>query len=629
MCGIAGFYNLSNKPADQEIIKLMCDQLIHRGPDDYGSYVNENIALGMRRLSIIDLSTGHQPIFNEDKKICVVCNGEIYNFHELKKELEKKHSFSTKSDVEVIVHLYEEYGHDCIKHLRGMFAFALWDGNKKELFIARDRLGKKPLYYTNINNSFYFASEMKSFLKLSGFKKDINFKAIHYYLNYQYIPGPMTIWNNVFRLDPASYIVIDKNGKERIEKYWHIDLRTKTNLNFNEAKEKLRHLLSESTKLRMISDVPLGAFLSGGLDSSIIVGLMSRLSKDKVKTFTIDFEDKDFSEARYARIVSEHFGTEHHELTVKPDYLEVIKKIAWHYDQPYADASALPSYYVSQMTRQHVKVALNGDGGDENFAGYSRYKALKASSFVQPLFKLMPQGLVDIALSRIPPNETVNAKGLNRYIHRFIKPLKETMKRKDTVWLSYFTNELKYSIYSDWMKNINKGDDSYSYIENKFENAKANDFMDRALYTDLTAYLPENLLIKMDVASMANSLEARSPLLDHEFIEFTSSLPSSWKMKGFNSKYIFKEAFKDILPKEIMQRGKQGFGIPLGKWFRGQWKDYLREVVLSQKALKRGYFDRKNLTRFVEDHISGKADYGYCLWALLMLEMWHLVFIDE
>ncbi|MCB4790790.1 MAG: asparagine synthase (glutamine-hydrolyzing) [Elusimicrobia bacterium] len=627
MCGIAGIYNLNDKPVRETVLRSMTDILEHRGPDDSGTYINYNIGLGMRRLSIIDLKTGHQPIHNEDNSLWIVFNGEIYNYLDLHKDLEKKHNFSTKSDTEVILHLYEDFGPDCLKYLRGMFAFAIWDDKKKELFIARDRIGKKPLYYSTIAGSFCFASEMKSFLMIPEFKKDINYKAIHYYLNYQYIPGPMTIWNNVYRLDPASYMVVNSEGKKAVEKYWQVDLREKTKLSFDESKEKLKEILTESVKMRMISDVPLGVFLSGGHDSSIIVGLMSRLSNKQVKTFTIGFEEKDFSEAEYARIVAKHFNTEHHEFIVKPDYLDILHKIVWHYDQPYADPSALPSYYVAKLTRQRVKVALNGDGGDENFAGYLRYKALKVSQYISPLFKILPKDMVDLVLSKIPPNESIDAKGLNRYIHRFIKPLREPAKTRNVVWHSYFTNEQKDYIYSDWMKSINS-ENSYLYLENRFEEAGTKDIIDSSLYADLNEYLPENLLIKMDIASMANSLEARSPFLDHKCIEFAATLPSSWKLRCFNSKYILKETFKDFLPEVILKRGKQGFGTPLGKWFRNELKDYLLQTILSEKAIKRGYFNETNLRKFVKEHIEGRADYGYCLWALLMLELWHIVFID-
>ncbi len=646
MCGICGIINYNGKLIDEGLLKKMNDLLRHRGPDDEGYYVNVkkiplhppfikgdkrgiNVGLGMRRLSIIDLETGHQPVHNEDKSIWIVFNGEIYNFLELKKNLQKKHKFYTKTDTEVILHLYEDFGVDCVRYLRGMFAFAIWDDNKKQLFIARDRIGQKPLYYTWINGNFYFASEIKSFLSVPEFKKDINLKAIHYYLTYQYIPSPMTIWRNVFRLEPANYMVVDKGAKIRKERYWNIDFTKKTNLSFEEAKTKLKDLLKESTKLRMIADVPLGVFLSGGHDSSIITGLMSELTTEPVKTFSIGFKEDEFSELKYARIIAKRFNTRHHEFIVEPDYIDVLEDVVWYYDQPYADSSALPSYYVAKMTSEHVKVALNGDAGDENFAGYLRYKALKVSQFTALPLKLIPQNLIEYLMQKIPMNESVDVKKNLRYLHRFLEPLKEPPSRRHLIWHAYFTNKLKNFIYSEKMKNEMREDDVYLYLENLFDGAPAATTLDRALYTDISAYLPENLMVKMDVACMANSLEARSPFLDHNLIEFTSTLPDNWKLKGFRSKHILKETFKDYLPEEIISRGKQGFGVPLGKWFRGELKNYLKEVVLSSKAIKRGYFNSANLKLLIDEHIEGRADYGYCLWALLMLELWHRVFIDR
>lgn len=629
MCGICGVINLNNQKIDVQVLKRMNNVLAHRGPDDEGYHTSNNVGLAMRRLSIIDLETGNQPIYNEDKSISVTCNGEIYNFLELRKDLEKKHKFNTKSDTEVILHLYEEYGTDCLKHLRGMYAISLWDEKNKILLLARDRIGKKPLYYTRINSSFYYSSEIKSFLEIPGFKKDINLKAIHYYLTYQYIPGPMTIWNGVYRLDPASYLVLKPNGEEKIAKYWNIDLRKKTSLSFEESKNELRRILTEATKLRLISDVPLGAFLSGGIDSSIVVGLMSRLSNKPVKTFSIGFEEKEFSELEYAREVAKRFKTEHNELIVKPNYIDILPKIVWHYDQPYADCSALPSYYVAMMTRKHVKVALNGDGGDENFAGYLRYKALKISNIISLPFKIIPDGIIRLFLNKINMNESVDAKRFTRYLHRFIRPLKHPPHRRNLIWHAFFTNELKSFVYSDDMNSRFKDDDSYSHLEDLFLSSPAKTIIDKTLYSDLTSYLPDDLLIKMDIASMANSLEARSPFLDQKFIEFTSTLPSEWKLKHLKSKYILKETFRDILPESIMKRGKQGFSIPVGKWFKKDLKDYFRDIVLSQKAMNRGYFNRKNINKLFNDHVEGRADYGYCLWALLMLELWHKVFIDS
>jgi len=637
MCGICGIVNFDGKSVNEVILKKMNDALYHRGPDEEGYYTNAkckmqnaklNVGLGIRRLSIIDLETGSQPIYNEDKSIVIVLNGEIYNFLELRQKLEKKHHFKTKSDVEVVVHLYEEKGIDCLQDLRGMFAFAIWDERKKELFLARDRIGKKPLYYTWLNGNFYFASEIKSFLAIPEFKKEINLKAIDLFLTYQYIPAPHTIWHNVYKMEAANFLRLDKEKRLLIKNYWDVDFRKKTNLSFAMVKEKLKEIITEATRIRMIADVPLGAFLSGGIDSSIVVGLMSEISSKPVKTFSVGFKEEEFSELRYARLIAKKFKTEHHEFIVDPKYIEILPKIVWYYDEPYADCSALPSYYVSKMTRQFVKVALNGDGGDENFAGYLRYRALAVSKYVRFLAKFFPEKLIDLIEKILPQRISVPNRKPWEVLVKFLRPLKHPPHRQNLLWHAYFTEEQKKFVYSDEMKKNLSNHNAYLYFEDCFFNAKATDFIDRILYTDIKTYLAENLLVKMDIATMANSLEARSPFLDHKFIEFTATFPWYWKLKGFNTKFILKRTFKNFLPAKILKRKKQGFSIPLGQWFRNQWKDFLKETIFSSKAISRNYFNVKNLEVFVEEHIYGRKDHGYCLWALLMLELWHRVFVD-
>ncbi|MFH1416466.1 MAG: asparagine synthase (glutamine-hydrolyzing) [Elusimicrobiota bacterium] len=634
MCGICGIINYNGRSVDKDLLVRMNSLLAHRGPDDEGYYFGsssnrkKNIGLAMKRLSIIDLESGHQPIHNEDKTKWIVFNGENYSFQQSRKTLEGKHRFYTVSDVESVVHLYEEYGSGCLEHLRGMFAFAIWDEKKDTLFLARDRLGQKPLYYTWQEGNFYFSSEMKSFLEIPEFRKQVNIEAIDHYLTYQFIPAPMTIWKNVYALKPATYMLVDSQNTVSTGKYWDLDFRTKTGLTYEESKLKIRELLKEATRLRMIADVPLGLFLSGGHDSSIIAGLMSEISQKQIKTFSIGFNEDEFSELEYARIIAERLNTDHHEFIVKPGYIDILEDIVWYYDQPYADCSALPSYFLTRETRKHVKVALNGDGGDENFTGYLKLKALKASRYVSPFFKIMPDAALKLILKCIPMNESIHARKSMRYVHRFIEPIKDDAALKNIIWRAYFTSEMKNQIYSEDMKEDLKGADSYRYLLDIFRNAPADNDMDRMLYSDIVSYLPDDLLVKMDIASMANSLETRSPFLDHKLIEFTSSLPANWKLKGFESKYILKDTFRDYLPDKIMKRGKQGFSIPLGKWFRGELKDYMIDTLLSSDSLGRGYFNENNLKGFINSHISGKKDYGFCLWALLMLELWHKVFID-
>lgn len=624
MCGIVGIYNFgNNRPVEREKLTQMCNIIRHRGPDSDGFFLNNNIGLGIRRLAIIDLQTGNQPIHNEDNKIWTVLNGEIYNFLELRHQLEKKHKFYTKTDTEVIVHLYEDYGEKCVQYLRGMFAFAIWDEKNKKLFIAKDRVGKKPLYYTSHNGSFVFASEIKSILEYLQKTPEIDFEAIDLFLTYQYIPSPKTIFKNIKSLLPAHILTCDKNGDIETKEYWNLDFTKKTNLSFDNACTETKNLLMEATKLRMISDVPLGAFLSGGVDSSIVVGLMSQLSSQPVKTFSIGFEEADFSELTYAKIVANHFKTDHHEFIVKPNFIEILPKLVWHYGQPFADSSALPSYFVANETKKHVTVALNGDGGDETFGGYLRYKAMKGSLYFAFPFQILGKKITEKLSSLVPFKD----KKYFRYLRRLVSALSEPPELRNIQWHRFFSNEAKEKLYTDNMKKI-LYNNAYDYLTALFENAPANNIMDRVFYTDLKAYLPECLLVKMDIASMANSLEARSPFLDHKVLEFSASLPSAWKLHGLTTKYILKKSFNDFLPKEILHRGKMGFGIPVGKWFRNNWKNYYREIVLSQKSINRGYFERETIEQMFYEHISGKRDHGYRLWALLMLELWHNVYID-
>lgn len=631
MCGITGWYNTGEQgfgAGNEALLSRMCGVIKHRGPDDEGHYLDDRTALGIRRLSVIDLKTGHQPISNEDKTLWVVLNGEIYNFLELKKELEQKHKFTTGSDTEVIVHLYEEYGEKCVDHLRGMFAFALWDTRKRRLFLAKDRVGKKPLYYARLGSTLVFGSEIKCILEYLGRTPEIDREAIDLFLTYQYIPSPRTIFKGVLSLPPAHTLTCSEDGRTSLSNYWDIDFRKKIDISFEEACAQTRNLLEEATRLRMIADVPLGAFLSGGHDSSIVVGLMSGLSAKPVKTFTIGFEEDDFSELGYASIVAKHFKTEHREFVLKADFIDLLPKLVWHYGQPFADSSALPSYLVSRETRKHVTVALNGDGGDESFGGYLRYKAMKGSILFSAPFRLLGDKGTKLLASLVPRTETTKGRNMFRYISKMIAGLAEPASRRNVYWHCFFTGEAKDLLYTDDMKQGLKTD-AFSYLTAVFDSAKADNTMDRTYYTDIKAYLPECLLVKMDIASMANSLEARSPFLDHKLMEFAASLPTDWKLKGFKSKYILKETFKEFLPEKIVNRGKMGFGIPVGRWFRNEWKEYFKSIVLSDRAVGRGYFRKEALENIYNEHVSGKRDHGYRMWALLMLELWHKIYCDK
>lgn len=627
MCGICGIIEKKENNINLNILKLMNSALIHRGPDEEGYFFKENIGIAMRRLSIIDLSSGKQPIFNEDETSLVVFNGEIYNFIELKEWLIKKgHKFKTTSDTEVIVHLYEEEKDDFPKKLRGMFAIALIDLKEKKIILARDRFGKKPIYYFNNSNTFAFSSELNSLSKHPSFKKELNLEAVNIYLSLQYIPSPHTIYKDVFKLEPSTILILDFKGNIiKKEKYWNLNTN-QLNISFNEAKEKLRKLFIESVKIRMIADVEIGAFLSGGIDSSIVVGVMSKLSSKPIKTFSIGFKEENFSELNYAKKVAEKFSTDHNELIVEDKMIDIIEEIPIFYGEPFADPSALPTYYVSKITSKHLKVALNGDGGDEAFGGYTRYLFIK---IVEKLKKIGFDIPASIAL-------------------KFLKNLKEGEAPFDIIWklkkaakaltsssiedvyissISFFDPFEKEKFLSEKFIN-NSSDFSLKYLKDIFSKING-DIIRRVSYVDYHSYLPECLMTKMDRASMINSLETRSPFLDHIFVEFAFSLPSNYKIKSLKTKHILKEAFSDILPIEIKKRGKMGFGIPLGPWFRRELKEKFEENCIRSGFIERGYFKREELLKLWTDHINFKRDNGYRLWAILILEMWHKKYLND
>lgn len=630
MCGICGKYNYaSGEPVSREEIRRMSDLLAHRGPDAEGSRVEGPLGLAMRRLAIIDLSTGGQPMSNEDGSVWLVFNGEIYNFQELREQLVAKgHAFRTKSDTEVIVHLYEEKGPDFAKELRGMFAIALWDGRKERLVLARDRMGKKPLFYAFNGKFLAFASELRSLASADGLDKRIDLRAVDAYLTLQYIPSPLSIFKGVQKLPSASVLVLEK-GKVSVHKYWRLPLDApKLDLPVAEIKERLYREVLEATRIRLISEVPLGAFLSGGIDSSVVVALMARLSDQPVKTFCIGFKEAEFSELEYARQVARMYGTKHTEFIVEANMADVLGKLVRHYGEPYADSSALPSYFVSRETRKSVTVALNGDGGDEAFGGYLRYVAMKMDSYWRSIPGFMKRPMLGAA-GLLPQKAPY---GFFWRAAKFLRvSLHQSQARRYLSAISFFGPDDRVGLFSPEFEAALGPELGYGekYITDLFEVPAGQDLLNRLSYVDLNSYLPECLMTKMDIASMANSLEARSPFLDHKVIEFAFSLPGGMKLRGINgTKWILKETFRDMLPPKIYKRGKMGFGIPLGPWFRGELKDLWAGSCLSEKALGRGYFNRKSLQRIWDEHQSGVRDHGYRLWALLMLELWHKEFAD-
>ncbi|MCG3203762.1 MAG: Asparagine synthetase [glutamine-hydrolyzing] 1 [Elusimicrobia bacterium] len=616
MCGIAGIYNYGKKEkVEPLLLKRMNDLLEHRGPDDEGFYIKENVGLSMRRLAIIDLSTGHQPMGSEDGRVQLVFNGEIYNYRELRQELISQGvRFKTNSDTEVILRLYEKVGVECVKRLRGMFAFSIWDETHQRLMLARDRVGKKPLVYTHDSGRIVWASEIRALLEVPGLSKEIDPQAVDLYLGLQYIPSPWTIYKAIRKLPPAHCLILEK-GQTRMERYWHLPTQEPSfSGTFEEAKREIRLKFEESTRLRMISDVPLGAFLSGGVDSTLVVGTMSRLSSRPVKTFAIGFQEEKFSELAYAKEVAQYFKTDHTEFVVKPHMADVLPKLAWHYGEPYGDSSALPSFYLARETRKHVTVALTGDGGDENFAGYRRYVAMKMMRFLD----WMPQ---NFRRSLSPVGNILPRKG-----RRFVRDIwgaSASNRYFNTIGI-FGENEKKSMYTSDFFAQVGPGDRSVQYLNDVLGKFSHLDGTNQLLATDFETYLPECLMVKMDIATMANSLEARSPFLDHELIDLAFRFPVEWKLKGLRgAKWILKQAFSDLLPASIAQRSKMGFGIPLAAWFRGELRNLWRDQVLSSAALARGYFQRSWLEKMFDEHVSGKRDHGYRMWVLLMLEMWH------
>ena len=627
MCGICGRINLDGTSVDRGLLQRMTDVLAHRGPDDEGLYLSGHVGLGHRRLSIIDLSaSGHQPMPNEDGTIWIVYNGEIYNFADLRTDLiSRGHQFRSGSDTETILHLYEEYGSECLHHLRGMFAFALWDERDRSLFLARDRVGKKPLYYWHTPEVFAFGSEIKAILQCPDYEASPDLTAIHHYLTYQDVPSPWTAFKGIRKLPPSHYLIV-KEGKIEIKRYWRLSYFPKHNLKEKDLKVEIIERLKEAVKIRLISDVPLGAFLSGGVDSSAVVALMATMTSRPVKTFSIGFREEKYNELRFARMIADRFGTDHTEFIVEPNAVEILPKLVWHYNEPFADSSAIPTYYVSKLAREQVTVILNGDGGDENFAGYGRYTANEISKEMHRYFPASIARLLLLFIMRLPHGS--DPTNFLWRLKRFLQEYSKSPEMMNAHWLCHFSTGMKSDLYSPDFYARHAADDSFDLLLEKYRDADAESFLDKTLYADVMMYLPDDLLVKVDVASMANSLEARSPFLDHEFMEFVASIPSGLKLKGRETKYILKETLKGILPDEVLYREKMGFGVPIDHWFRNELKNMAYDVILSERAIARGYFKKEAINKILDEHTSGKWNWQNHIWNLLMLELWHVMFID-
>jgi asparagine synthase (glutamine-hydrolysing) len=602
-------------------IHRMCQRIVHRGPDDEGIFVKDGAGLGGRRLSVIDLPGGHQPLFNEDKTVCIVYNGEIYNFRELRLELESRgHRFYTHTDTEVIVHLYEEMERDCVQKLRGMFAFAIYDTRNRRLLLARDRLGIKPLHYAFADGRLLFASEIKSILAVAPELATLDQRALWEFMYFGYIPDPATAFLPIQKL-PPGHVLEFEGGKVSVQKYWDLpEYNTKQPGSDEECLQELEHRLAEAVRIQLIADVPLGALLSGGTDSSTVVALMARASSRPVKTFSIGFQRADFNEAPYARLVAKRFGTEHHELILEPYVLETVETLTRSLEEPFGDSSMLPAYYVSCLARQHVKVALSGDGGDEAFAGYERYQIY----LQRRNFQWIPEWAGRFYRSQFHPRLPSTLPGRN-LAYSVSLPWKE--RYLEGVSLKAFDREM--SLLSDDFRARALGDaDPMSTPLRYLDEAPARDPLGRLLYLDTKMYLPGDILTKVDRMSMLASLEVRVPILDHPFIEWVTGLPPEWKMRGRKQKYIFTKLAERVgVPKEVLDRPKQGFALPLRHWMRNELKDLITSVLLDSSTLQRGYFNPRGLRQLLAEHFQERRDHSARIWRFLMFELWHRNFL--
>ena len=634
MCGIAGgIWSHGEQGLSREQLGRMTDAIAHRGPDDEGHWIapskanqsviggrpSPGVALGFRRLSIIDLTTGHQPLGNEDGSVQIVFNGEIYNYQQLRHRLEgSNHTFRTQSDTETIVHLYEDLGLKCFEHLNGMFALAIWDSRHERLVLARDRLGKKPLYYTFKDGGLVFSSELKSIMTLPGINREIDPGSIDLFLTYQYIPHPHSIYKGIYKLPPGHFAVFEK-GQIRIEKFWQVDWSHEIAIDQRTASEQLRTLLADSIRIRLRSDVPLGAFLSGGIDSSLVVAIAQKQLDTPIQTFSIGFSEADFDETHYAKMVADHVGTKHERFEVTPNAMDILDRLVDHYDEPFGDSSAVPTWYLCEMTRKHVTVALSGDGGDELFGGYERYRALKLSGQLQswlPISWLNQSWL----MKRLPDSSA--RRSLLRRVRRFCEALGQPPIDRYMNWIQIFGEASRLDLYQESFIEQLPDRNPVSFLADAWRNAGKRDLLSCASTADLQTYMPCDLMTKVDIASMAHSLEARQPMLDYRLVEWAASLPSNLKLRGKRGKCLLMDTYKDLLPQAIWHRPKMGFGVPIAKWFLTSLRDRTYDALLGSNAKCHEYFRREAIQSLVDEHMSGRGNQAYRLWNLLFLELW-------
>jgi len=629
MCGIAGFAdsrvdrgwneNSDAFGADSAALGRMCEAIRHRGPDDEGRRLMPGVALGMRRLSIIDLATGQQPIHNEDQSVWVVFNGEIYNYAELRAELSGRgHRFYTNSDTETIVHAYEEWGQAGFARLRGMFGIALWDSRSGSLWLARDRVGIKPLHYTVAGERLYFGSEIKSLLASGRIDPKIDFAALDHYLSFLYTPRDGSIFAGIHKL-PPGHLLEWRGGRTRVTPYWEMPSEQRPPASEQEAVERLRMVLGDAVRSHLMSEVPLGAFLSGGVDSSIVVGLMAEASTQPVRTFSIGFDDPRYDELEHARIVARHFATDHHEFVVKPDALAIIDDLIGHFDEPFGDSSAIPTWYVSEIARRHVTVVLSGDGGDELFGGYYRYSPHPRIAAFDRYAPPASRKLASLVWPLLPHGTT----GKN-----FLRRVARDERGRYLDHIGYFQRDEKRALLSGDVLRVTANADAEVRLGHHFARLGQLPWDAQMMHFDFATYLPEDILTKVDRMSMAHSIESRVPLLDNGVVDFAATLPADLKIKNGRKKHVLKEAAANLLPSEILNRRKQGFAVPVGGWFRGDLRNFFSDVLLSQRARQRGYFNGRFVDRIVREHLTGRRDHTLRLWALVVFELWHRQYLD-
>ncbi|MEP6925615.1 MAG: asparagine synthase (glutamine-hydrolyzing), partial [Pyrinomonadaceae bacterium] len=628
MCGIVGWANLNfnsslDASSDEMLLRRMCAKIRHRGPDSEGAIVADSVALGMRRLAIIDLSGGEQPVFNEDRTVTVVMNGEIYNFKELRADLEKRgHHFTSHSDTEVLPHLYEEYGAKMVEKLGGMFAFALWDSRRRKLLIARDRFGEKPLYYGVFNNKLIFASELKALTAHPDVETRINFQALRSFLSFDYVPAPLSIYENIYKL-PAAHSLTLENGEIKIERYWNLSFHKRKPVpSVEEAIEELREHLGNAVKSQMVSDVPLGILLSGGVDSSTVAAFAQQFSSRPIKTFSIGFDEASFDESDYARQVAAHLGTEHHEDILSVDRAaEILPEIATWLDEPMSDASILPTFLLARFVRSEVTVALGGDGGDEIFAGYPMYYGHKLANTYEKIPRILRKNFIERVVNNLPTNTKNMAFDFKA--KRFINAVSNSdlVARHHSFFGSFTTSEQESLLTSEVKSN--NGADIYTEARKWFKDCDADNLIEKTQFLDMKFYLAEDILTKVDRASMAVSLEVRAPFLDPRVAEFAASLPANYKLNGRTSKFILKKAVAPLLPDFVTKRRKKGFGIPVAAWLKGKLNPLVRELLAPERLKKQGIFNSVFVQKLLVEHEQGRANHYKTLWTLIIFQLWY------